>query len=90
MHIGTFCEDGTFNLPVGHSIHFLAGELTLIHYSTPGYGEVIFTASVLEETSSAKNPFGLSNPCYLHSQMNTLAFHVISIIKTIPIGNKTI
>ena len=59
-HIGTFCEDGTFTLPVDQDLYLQYNQLVLIEYSLPSIGQISFTYSIHYSETSKK---GLFNPC---------------------------
>ena len=65
IHVGTFCEDGTYSLPIGHDLNFLTTEVSLIQYSVAGVGEVSFSVTI----SLSIDESGMINPCLVHEQI---------------------
>ena len=60
IHLGTFCEDGTFTLPKKHELQ-TQGQLTVIQYSLPATGMVSFSYSVSSHIN--KYVYGIINFC---------------------------
>ena len=56
--MGTFCEDGSFTLPIGKPLILATSQLILVEYSMPGKGEISFSYKVdcVQRTSAIHNP----------------------------------
>ena len=59
VHLGTFCEDGTYTLPVNHKLHLYYNVLTIIAYAVPSVVNLWFTFKL---TASA-HTIGVINLC---------------------------
>ena len=72
-HMGTFCEDGSFTLPVGKRLPLATSQLILIEYSTPGKGKVSFSymVDIALHTSAIHNPCNFVEQQYaFYKQLN--------------------
>ena len=72
-HMGTFCGDGSFTLPIGKTLPLATSQLTLIEYSTPGKGKLSFsyTVDLVLVTSAIHNPCNFAEQQYvLYEQLN--------------------
>jgi hypothetical protein len=58
-HLGTFCEDGTYSLPVDHQLKMQSNIISFIPYGIAAHTHVIFTA---ELTMSAHKGFINAEP----------------------------
>ena len=67
IHLGTFCGDETFTLPVGIGIYLSTLELTIIRYSLYKLGEVTFSFGVQVQTIDSPGVSSV-NPCYTYKQ----------------------
>ena len=45
IYLGTFCEDGTYSLPVGHDLN-LGSKVTIIPYGIPSLTQTKFTVTI--------------------------------------------
>ena len=66
-HIGTFCQDGTFTLPIGHPLYQQELPFTLVHYSLPGLGEIHFASRAYNIYLTAGS-YSITDPCNMHAQ----------------------
>ena len=78
VHVGTFCDDGTFSLPLRHRLHLWSNTLTLIKYSLFNKGHIRFshTAYALRRMMPVQ---GVINPCYICTQSNACVFGGLQI-----------
>ena len=81
-HIGTFCEDGAFTLPIGQAVKAGAGYVIFLKYSSIGVADVIFRFLYKHEKyqfrpKTAINPIhALKNTLYLKRLKNAVLPHL--------------
>ena len=65
-HMGTFCGDGSYTLPVGKALPLATSQLMLIEYSMSGKGELTFSYKVdlVQRTSAIHNPCNFAEQQY--------------------------
>ena len=68
LHIGTFCDDGTYVLPIGHDVHLSNRQLTLILYTLHGTGQI----SLIYKVESDELIQGLVNPCLIEADQRKM------------------
>ena len=66
-HIGTFCGDGTFELPIGRDIYQKDVPFFLIYYSLPTLAQLFFTIKGAQFRVAA-GTFVITDPCNMHLQ----------------------
>jgi hypothetical protein len=63
-HLGTFCEDGTYTLPVNHKLNLGHNILTIIPYASTSLASILFTFRL----GVSMNTKGMINICHSYMQ----------------------
>ena len=76
----TYCEDGTFTLPVKYNIHHYTDQITVVYYSLPYIAIVHFTVDFLVSRTKSET-YIATNPCsmYKHFTMTRLSFESLAL-----------
>ena len=67
LHLGTFCDDGSFTMPLHQELLSTMGHVIVVYYSMSTLAQVSLTYTVHKKHGA----IGLPNVCYLQDQFKT-------------------